>query len=298
MKSSNGSGHDRSAAAAPTPPDDATLIGRRRSPWPLAVVAALFIIAPFLAWYGTWFGRALGDEDIEKYLRDEKPRHVQHALSQVAERMAKGDAGVVKWYPHIVALGASPVPDVRMTAAWVMGGDNKSGEFHAALARLLDDREPIVRRNAALALVRFGDARGRPELLAMLRPFVVVSEGKGKSLTVLSEGTPVKRESMLAKYITNDADPPHELRAPLPGRIEKAFIKEGDEFAPNSQLFVLAPDGASVWEALRALYLVGQAEDLSDVERYARGVEGMSDEIKKQAALTAEAIKRRAATGN
>jgi hypothetical protein len=261
------------------------------------VVAALFIILPFLAWYGTWFGRALSDDDIEKYLRDEKPRHAQHALSQVAERMAKGDASARRWYPHIVALTTHPVADLRMTAAWVMGGDNRSEEFHVALVRLLDDAEPIVRRNAALALVRFGDSRGRPELLAMLRPFTVKSNAGGTALTVLTEGTPVKRESMLAKYRTgSDARrPTDELRSPLPGKIEKAMLREGDAFQAGSELFVLAPDSASVWEALRALYLVGETDDLSDVERYARGgVEGMSDEIKRQAALTAEAIKRRA----
>ncbi|HEX8473777.1 MAG TPA: HEAT repeat domain-containing protein [Pyrinomonadaceae bacterium] len=284
--------------SAATPPSSLNL-ERRRSPWPLALVAALFIIMPFLAWYGTWFGRALSDDDIEKYLRDEKPRHVQHALSQVSERMAKGDASARRWYPQIVALTTHQVPDLRMTAAWVMGGDNKSEEFHAALAALLNDAEPIVRRNAALALVRFGDSRGRPELRAMLRPFTVTSNVGGTALTVLTEGTPVKRESMLAKYRTNDARrPTDELRSPLPGKIEKALLREGDTFQAGRELFVLAPDGASVWEALRALYLVGETEDLSDVERYATGVEGMSEEIKRQAALTVEAIKRRASQEN
>ena len=72
--------------------------GRRRSPWPLAVVAALFIIVPFAFWYGTWFGRPLRDEEIDTYLADEtKPRHVQHALAQLAEKIARGDESARRW---------------------------------------------------------------------------------------------------------------------------------------------------------------------------------------------------------
>ncbi|MGH9901545.1 MAG: HEAT repeat domain-containing protein [Pyrinomonadaceae bacterium] len=278
---------NRHAAETDAPPP------RKRSPWPLAVIAALFIVVPFLSWYGTWFGRTLSDADVEKYLRDdEKPRHIQHALSQAATRIAQGDEGVRRWYPQIIALAGSPSTDVRMTAAWVMGEDNRAEDFHAALLRLIEDREPIVRRNAALALVRFGDRRGRHELLAMLRPYPVTSPHSGTAMTVLTESTPVARESMLARIRSAD-ERYEEIRSPLPGRIKQSLVKEGDAVAAGQELFVLAPDIASVWETLRALYLVGEAEDLADVERYARGVEGVSDQIKKQAALTAEAIRRR-----
>jgi len=41
------------------------------------------------------------------------------------------------------------------------------------------------------------------------------------------------------------------------------------------------------------LHLVGEREDLTAVERYAQGVAGMSEEIKKQATLTASAIRTR-----
>src|SRR2546429_714189 len=61
---------------------------RRPTNFWLIIIAALFIIVPFLTWYLTWFGRALSDEDVATYLADEKnPRHLQHALSQVAERI-------------------------------------------------------------------------------------------------------------------------------------------------------------------------------------------------------------------
>src|SRR5215207_1846967 len=132
---------------------DAPAARRRRTPWPLAVVAVLFVVVPFLTWYWTWFGRSLGDEEIEKYLSEGKLRHTQHALSQVAERIEKGDGSAARWNSQIVSLASSPSPDVRMTAAWVMGVEHRSEEFRGTLARLLEDAEPIVRRNAALALV-------------------------------------------------------------------------------------------------------------------------------------------------
>src|ERR1044072_6736830 len=125
--------------------------GRRRTPRPLAVVAILFVVVPFLTWYWTWFGRSLSDEEIEKYLGEGKPRHAQHALSQIAERIEKGDADAARWNAKVTGLASNPSPDVRMTAAWVMGVEHKSEEFRESLARLLEDPEPVLRRNAALA---------------------------------------------------------------------------------------------------------------------------------------------------
>ena len=268
--------------------------GRRRTPWPLAVVAALFVIVPFLAWYGTWFGRSLNDTEIENYLTDEaNPRHEQHALSQIVERMKRGDASVRRWYPQIVELASSRHADVRMTAAWVMGGDTKSEEFHTGLLRLLADNEPIVRRNAALALVSFNDARSRAELTAMLRPYTFNAPIAGQLVSVLPVGTPVKREAMLAR-IKLASDQLVEIRSPLPGRIEQLAAAPDARITQGQPLLTLAPDADSALDALVGLRFVGAQEDLPEVERYASGVAGMPEEIKKEAALTAETIKRRA----
>lgn len=275
--------------AAATPPNGGA---RRRTPWPLVVVAALFVVVPFLTWYLTWFGRPLSDEKIDEYLRGDNARHVQHALSQVAERISEGDAGARRWFPQILALAESPVTDLRMTAAWVMGEEHRSEEFRAALLRLVEDPVPIVRRNAALALVRFGDARCRPELLAMLRPYSVRSRTEGTVHTALTEGTPVKRDSLLVRYSIMP-DIIDEERSPLPGRVEKARVVNGGSFRAGEELFVIAPDAEQVLDALVGLAYFGVAEDLTEVERYAQGVEGMPEGVKRQAALTAEAIERR-----
>lgn len=271
----------------------ATAAGRRRTPWPLAVVAVLFVVVPFLTWYWTWFGRSLSDEEIGKYLSEGNPRHAQHALSQVAERIEKGDSGAGRWNAQVAALAASPAPDVRMTAAWVMGVEHKSEEFRETLARLVEDPEPIVRRNAALALVRFGDARCRPELLAMLRPFAVKSSGEGTAYTALTAGTPVKRGSLLVKFRSNPSGADEEIRSPLPGTVETARTSGGDIIEPGDELFVIAPDEEQVQYALAGLYYFGDERDLSDVGRYAGGVAGMSEGVKAKAAQAAEAIKRR-----
>ena len=267
-------------------------VGRRRTPWPLVVVALLFVIVPSLTWYLTWFGRSLTDEEVTRYLTDSNPRHAQHALSQLAERIEKGDEAAARWNPQVVVLSESPTPDLRMTAAWVMGLEHKSEEFRAALLRLLEDPEPIVRRNAALALVRFGDPRCRAELIAMLRPYAVRSPSDGTALTALTEGTHVKRGSLLVKF-KNGSGELEEVRSPLPGEIARALVKDGESFTSGSDLFVLAPDAEQASDALVGLYYVGGAEDLAEVERYASGVEGVPDSLKAKAAQVADAIKRR-----
>ena len=153
---------------------------RVRASGPILILAILFVVASFLTWYFTWFGRDLSDADISKYLLDDKhPRHVQHALLQIEQRIEHGDKSAKQWYPQIITLAGSPETEFRLTAAWVMGADNSSEEFHDSLKKLLADPESIVRRNAALGLVRFNDQSGRPELLAMLQPFTVNAPAAG-----------------------------------------------------------------------------------------------------------------------
>lgn len=266
---------------------------RRRTSWPLIILAALFILAPFLTWYGTWFGRHLSDAQIEEYLADEKkPRRIQHALSQIEERMVRGDANVRRWYPQIIALAGNQVPEFRKTSAYLMGFDNKTEEFHNALIRLLGDEQPGVRRQAALSLVTFGDARGRPELRAMLEPFTIAASSDGVMGSVVSEGSSVREGTLMAR-INSDGGEIKDVRSPLPGKVKSVAVLEGARVAAGNTLFVIAPDNQFIWEALRALYWVGEREDLPLVERYAGANEGLPEQVKQQAALTAKAIQNR-----
>lgn len=264
---------------------------RRPSNIWLIIVAALFIIVPFLTWYLTWFGRNLTDDEIATYLTDEKnPRHIQHALSQIETRIEKGDPSVKKFYPQIVVASKSPTAEIRKTAAWVMGQDNSAPEFHHALLPMLEDPDPLVRRNAALQLVRFGDAAGRSELRAMLQPFDVRSPMPGTIVSLLSEGSSVKAGGLLGR-IRDPFGNIQEFRAPLDGTISKTVVKEGDPIAASRTIVWLAPDSATISDALRALAYVGTKEDLGLIESCAQT--NSSAEVQANAGASAKAIRAR-----
>lgn len=267
---------------------------KRKFPWAIMIVVALFVIVPFISWYGTWFGRPLSDSKLEQYLNDQdKPRNVQHALAQIAGRMMEGDQSVKKWYPSLLAAAQNQVPEVRLTAAWAMGQDNTYQDFHPALRLLLEDPHPGVRHNAALSLVRFGDAAGRPELVRMLNPTSLQAEDEGSvEFIVKEEAVPVAAGAPLARITGSDGQI-SEVRAPEKGRIEYLAVADGARVEAGKEVLVLSPSEDQVWEALRALYLVGRAEDIPHIERYLRGVPGMGDRIQKQAFSTLEAIRAR-----
>lgn len=283
---------------------------KRRRPsniW-LVIVAALFIIVPFLTWYLTWFGRTLSDEKIAEYLADDThPRNIQHALAQIEARMEMKDASVKKFYPRIVELTKNPNTEVRKTVAWVMGQDNTSEDFHRALLSLLSDTEPLVRRNAALQLVRFTDASGRPELRAMLQPFEAKSPIAGTLVSILPVGSEVHAGSLLAR-IRDSSGNTQEFRAAVDGKIIAApaserltsnqeaavtadVAKEGDVIAANQTIAWLSPDRATILSALRALAYVGTSDDLSLAESVPQI--DTSKETIQQASLTAKSIRAR-----
>ena len=251
------------------------------------LICVLILVAvsfPFLFLYQTWFGRPLTDAQIDQYFADKaRPRHMQQALVQVEERMDRHrDAG--RWYPRVVELASSPSVEIRETAAWVMQYDRTQAPFHEALLRLIHDPQPMVRRNAALSLAAFGDAAARPELLAMLRPYTITAPAAGTLKYRLKLGDYVNPGTLIARI--GQA----EVRSSVPGEVRELDSKDGVSVRPGDALADLSADSKNVWEALRALYLVGQPQDLEDVERYTRPLPGMAGNIQRQAALTAEAI--------
>jgi hypothetical protein len=267
---------------------------RRRTPGsgPILLLAGLFVTATLLAWYFSWFGRELSHDDISKYLVDEKnPRHVQHALLQIQQRMERGDPEAKSWYPQLITLSGSPETEFRLTVAWLMGFDNQSQEFHQALLKLLRDPEPIVRRNAALALLRFNDSSGREELLAVLQPYSLKAPVSGLVTSSMHEGATVARRTLLARIQQPDGNVVG-LRSPLPGRVGRISKPNGSTVTHDDELLSLYSDEDSVWEALRGLALAGTADDLPLVQSYADSND-VSGRIKEQARLTAKAISHR-----
>ncbi len=267
--------------------------GRVRSSGPILIVAVIFLVASLLTWYFSWFGRELKSSEISKYLMDEShPRHVQHALLQIQQRIEQGNPSVKQWYPQILVLSRHQEAEFRLTVAWLMGFDNKSGEFHEALLRLLKDPEPIVRRNAALALVRFGDSKGRHELVEMLQGYAVNATSGGLLASTLQEGAPIERGALVAR-IEESGGRVQELRSPLNGVVDKLVAQNGSHVSKAETILLLKPDEKTLWEALRGLALIGEKAELSIVRGYASGLEFASARVKRQAELTAREIETR-----
>ena len=255
--------------------------------------AWLIVLMPFLFWWSTWFGRHLSDKQLSEFLNDQKhPRHIQHALVQLGERLTAHDASAARWYPDLERLASYPVEEVRNTDAWVMGQDTTQTGFHDALRKMLDDPSPMVRGNAALSLVRFGDAAGRLQIVALLQPARIVAPIAGRVIDTDNVGTAIHQGGLIAKL--QNRQQITEVRSPINGRIRTLSVAKGAEVTAGSELASVDPGAEQVWEALRALYLVGQPEDLPAVRAYQRDLPETPDRVKQQAVLTEQAIRARA----
>jgi hypothetical protein len=256
------------------------------------LTAWLICLMPFLFWWNTWFGRQLSDKQLTEYLRDDKkPRHIQHALVQIGERMGRHDKSVSSWYPEVVRLASHPVEEVRNTDAWVMGQDTSGAGFHEALLKLLNDSSPMVRGNAALSLVRFGDATGRSQIVALLQPATVVAPQAGRVIDTSVAGTAIHQGGLIVKLQADSQTV--EVRSPIAGRVRTLSVQTGQTVAAGAEIATVAPATEQVWEALRALYLVGQLEDLPAVLPYERESRDVPDHVRQQAMETVKAIRER-----
>jgi biotin carboxyl carrier protein len=268
------------------------------------VTAWLIVLMPFLFWWNTWFGRRLPDKQITQYLQDEKhPRHIQHALIQLGERMGRHDSAAARWYPELIRLATHPVEEVRNTDAWVMGQDTSAPGFHETLLKMLQDSSQMVRGNAALSLVRFGDASGRSQVVALLQPARIIAPVAGHVTDTDKVGTAIHQGGLIAKL---QVDRPTvgsqneqqitELRSPISGRIRTLSVASGANVTAGAEIAIVDPGDEQVWEALRALYLVGQPDDLSAIRPYQREVREISDRVRQQALLTEKSIRERASS--
>jgi hypothetical protein len=256
------------------------------------LTAWLIVLMPFLFWWNTWFGRQISDKQIGEYLNDDKhPRHIQHALVQLGERMSGHDSGATRWYPDLRRLASHPTEEVRNTDAWVMGQDTSGAGFHEALLKMLQDSSAMVRGNAALSLVRFGDASGRSQIVALLRPARIVAPSAGRIIDTDKIGTSIHQSGLIAKI--QDGQRTTELRSPISGRIRTRSVVTGVIVAEGAEVATVEPGVEQVWEALRALYLIGQVEDLPAIRLYERELPEIPDRVRQQAALTEKAIQAR-----
>ena len=149
----------------------------------------------------------------------------------------------------------------------------------------------MVQRNAALALIRFGDASGIDEIRSMLRPYSVAASQDGGLNERLKPGDAINPGTLLGHIASGGASA--ETRSQIPGSINRWLVPDGTAVASGQPVLLVDPSEVEVWEALRALYLVGRPQDLAAVEALARAGDPVPRNIRDQAELTAHAIQSR-----
>lgn len=277
--------------AAPAPPSAGL---SRKWTWGILILCFLFVLMPYLFWQQTWFGRPLTDQHIAEYLADrEHPRKVQHALAQIADAMIRGDAAARRWYAHVAELSTHPVDEIRTTAAWAMGQDNTVPQFRVTLQGMLRDAHPMVRRNAALALVRFQDPSGHDEIVAMLGLYTMPAPIAGTLDQRLRPGDVLNPGTLVGRI--REGAQEREVRSLVPGTLTRWLLPEGSAVAQGQPILEVSPEPAQVWEALRALVLMGRPEDIPAIESFLSPRAGLPGQIRTQAREAIIAIQKRSA---
>src|SRR4030088_1805810 len=137
-----------------------------------------------------------------------------------------------------------------------MGQDTAGPGFHEALLKMLDDSSMIVRGNAALSLVSFGDSSGRPQIVSLLQPVTITAPTAGRVMDTAGVGTAIHQGGLIAKVQDGDGDgdgqQTRELRSPITGRVRTLSTATGASVVPGTAIATVEPGEEQVWEALRA----------------------------------------------
>ncbi len=174
-----------------------------------------------------------------------------------------------------------------------MGQDNTAEGFQECLTRLLQDVNPLVRRNAALSLIAFGDAGGREEVRGMLMSHRIRTPASGKVFFRLKETDSVRPGTLIARIQVEEGDF-EEIRSVLPGYVQERLADEGKKVSAGQPLIALAPQEEQVWEALRAMYFIGEMRDLPAIEPFLAETPMLSGRVQQQARFSIRAINSRA----
>jgi hypothetical protein len=224
------------------------------------LTAWLICLMPFLFWWNTWFGRKLSDQQLNEYLHDtKKPRHIQQALVQVGERITRQDANAQTVVSRLGAAGVRSSGRSAQHRRLGYGAGYLGAGFHEALVE--DARRSFAHGsgNAALSLVRFGDASGRPQIVALLQPAQITSPQAG---THRRCGPP--RHCHPSRWIDREAgdtaEQIAEIRSPIPGGFVRS-LGPGRTSRRSGNCRCRSFNRAGVG-GLRALYLVGQPDDI------------------------------------
>jgi multidrug efflux pump subunit AcrA (membrane-fusion protein) len=125
----------------------------------------------------------------------------------------------------------------------------------------------------------------------MLAPYAMAAPRSGTLATRLKPGDVINPGTMVAHIVVGGDK--IEVRSEVPGTILEWTVQDSAQVQMGQQILRVDPSPEMVWEALRALYLIGQKDDLQAVNSYVRGVDGMPPQVAQQAALTAQSISAR-----
>jgi pyruvate/2-oxoglutarate dehydrogenase complex dihydrolipoamide acyltransferase (E2) component len=109
-------------------------------------------------------------------------------------------------------------------------------------------------------------------------------------------GASIHQGGVVAKLqVSGNVDAKHttEMRSPITGRLRTLSAQVGQQVKQGDLIATIDPSTAQVWEALRALYLVGQPDDLAAVLPYERELPDIPDHVRQQALGTEAAIRQR-----
>jgi multidrug efflux pump subunit AcrA (membrane-fusion protein) len=103
----------------------------------------------------------------------------------------------------------------------------------------------------------------------------------------------IHQGGIIAKIRIEPGSQTTEVRSPITGRLLELAAQPGQSVAAGDELAMLDPGTEQVWEALRALYLIGQPEDIPAIRPYQRELPEIPDHVRKQAVETEQAIRGR-----
>ncbi|MAE75662.1 MAG: hypothetical protein CMJ85_02190 [Planctomycetes bacterium] len=284
---------------APAPP--------RKGPRVIILIPLLVacILLPFVFWKQTWFGEALGAEDIITRIdaisgpntQQRDLRRAQHAIEQISKRVAthaktgKGDPK--QFYAKVIALAGHEEAVIRETVAWLMGEDAKEPSFAKPLRALVADDQPIVRRNAALSLGKRRDLAALPVLRAMLLPFPIQAPAAGEIVGIVPSVYGVCRGVEIARIRTASGSV-ETVRTPvLGGKTGRVLASKGGTVAAGAIICSVMPSSREVFYALICLHEIGTAAELPLLKPYLEPSADYGRKVAEQAKRTRVAIEKR-----
>jgi hypothetical protein len=128
--------------------------------------------------------------------------------------------------------------------------------------------------------------------VGLLQPARITTPVAGRIADSDRPGTSIREGGLIAKLAASGSPQIVEIRSPIPGRI-RSVAQTGASLGQGAEVAVVDPATEQVWEALRALYLIGQPDDIPAIQPYERDLPDIANDVRQQAAQTDKAIRAR-----